>query len=100
MGIAGDGFIILVVANFHRIVAQVITQRVGDLVIQERQQAVTHVDQVNFDPQPTEDGCIFAADHTGTENHQCTRCVAQFEDGVRVVDTRMAEIDVRRAPGG
>ena len=97
--LAFDALVFLVVTNEHIVVLQVIAQGVGDLVVEEAEQLVAVVDQVHQHAETTEDGGVFAADHPGTIYDQPARGMGQRQDGVAVVDARMAEVHVHRAIG-
>src|SRR3546814_17243266 len=49
--------------------------------------------------QAAEDRGVFATDHPGAVNNQLTRGMAQAQDGVAIVDTRVVEIDIGRTIG-
>ncbi|MNC13758.1 hypothetical protein D3C75_615120 [compost metagenome] len=94
-----DALVLLVVTDQHVVVAQVIAQRIGNLVIQEAEQLVAVVDQVDQHAQATEDRRIFTTDDPGSVDDHSPRGVAEVEDGVAVVDPRMAEVDIGRTVG-
>jgi len=89
--------VLFVVAHGDVVVAEVVAQRLRDLGIEEAQQLLAVIHQLNQHPQTTEDRRVFAADHACPVNNQLTRGVAQTEDGVAIVDTRVSEIDISRA---
>src|SRR5690606_1692078 len=92
-----DLLVLFVVADQRHVVAQVIAQRVGNLVIQETQQPITVVNQVDLDSQSTEDRRILATDHPGAIDDQRARRVVELENGIAVIDARMVEVDIRGA---
>ncbi len=81
-----------------------VTQRLGNFRVEETQQLIAVVHQLHQNTQATEDRRVLTADHAGTVDDQFARGVAQAKDGVAIVDTRVMEIDIRRAirarPGG
>ena len=79
------------------VMAQMIGQRIADFVVEEREQPVAGVEQVDLDAEPGEDRGVFATDNPGTEDDQGARRVRQPENGVRAVDARVTEVDIRRA---
>ncbi len=87
---------LFVVADHHPVVPEVVRERIRHLLIEERQQAVAGVDQIHLDVQAAEDRRIFAADHPGAVNDDVARLMAQFENGVAVVDAWVIEIDAGR----
>ena len=91
-----DALVLFVVANRHVVVAQVITQRLGNLVVEEAEQLVTVVDQIDQYPKATENRRVLTTDHAGAVDDQTTRGVAKAEDGVAVVNPRMVEVDIQR----
>ncbi len=94
---AFDPLVFLVVANHHVVVAEVIAQCLGDFRIEEAQQLITVVHQFDQNTQAAEDRGVFTADHASTVDDQFAWGVAEAEDGVAVVDTLVAEIDISRA---
>ena len=76
------GFILLIVANQYTVVTQVVTQGIGNFIIQERQQATARVDQVYLHTQSSKDGGVFRTNDTGTVDNQGTRGVGQIQNGV------------------
>src|SRR5690606_17725846 len=94
-----DLLVLLVVTNQRHVGAQMVTEGIGDLVIEEAQQPVAVVDEVDLHPQTTEDRGVFATDHPRTVDDQRPRRVIELEDGVAVIDARWVEIDIRRAVG-
>ncbi|MNM94455.1 hypothetical protein D3C81_1068590 [compost metagenome] len=96
---AFDAVVFLVVTDQHVVVAQVIAQRIGNLVVEEAEQLVAGIDQVYQHAEAAEDRRIFAADHPGSVDDQPARSVAEGEDSVAVVDPRVVEVDVRGTIG-
>ncbi|MNF52575.1 hypothetical protein D3C84_339250 [compost metagenome] len=94
-----DALVLLVVTDQHVVVAQVVAEGVGDLVVEEAEQLVAVVDQVNQYAQATEDRGVLGADHPGAVDDDAARRMGQAEDGVAVVDARMVEVDIRRTVG-
>ncbi|MCY1350667.1 hypothetical protein D9M69_369030 [compost metagenome] len=94
-----DALVLLVVTDQHVVVAQVVAEGVGDLVVEEAEQLVAVVDQVHQHTQAAEDRGVLGADHPGTVDDDAARRVGQAEDGVAVVDTRMVKVDIRRTIG-
>src|SRR5690606_30944467 len=94
-----DLLVLLVVTDQRHVGAQMVTERIGDLVIEEAQQPVAVVDEVDLHPQTTEDGGVFTTDHSRTVDDQRPRRVIELENGVAVVDARVIEIDIRRPVG-
>ena len=76
-----------------------IRERIADLIVQERQQAIPVVDQVYLHAKPREDRSVLTTDNARAENYQRTRRVGQAQDGIGAVDTRMAEVDICWAIG-
>ena len=73
--VALDAIVFLVVTHQHAVVAQVVGQRVGNLVIQEGQQTITRIDQVDLDAKAGEDRGVLGADDTGAVDDQRARRV-------------------------
>ncbi|MCY1346150.1 hypothetical protein D9M69_322290 [compost metagenome] len=94
-----DALVLLVVTDQHVVVAQVIAQGVGNLVVEEAEQLVAVVDQIHQHAQAAEDGGVFGPDHTGSVDDDPARRVGQTEDGVTVVDARVVEVDISRTVG-
>ena len=96
MVITIDRFILFVMSNQHTVIAQVITQGVRNLVIQEREQASSGVDQVHFHTQTGENRGVFGTNHARAINDQGAGRVGQIQNGIRVVDTVVTEVHIRR----
>ena len=60
-----DPVVLLVVADDHPLLAEVISERIDDLVVQEREQLVSRVDEIRLDAEVAEDRRVLAADDAG-----------------------------------
>src|SRR5436190_19817337 len=87
------------VPDQHAPFAQMIGQRIGDLVIEKLQQLIPRVDQVDFDPQVAKYRGVLATDHAGAVNRNRLRSERQIEDRLAVENARMTEVDVGRSIG-
>src|SRR5690606_33024988 len=93
---AFDPLVLFVVTNDHVVGAQVVTQRIGDFIVEEVEQLVAVVDQVDQYAQAAEDRGVLGANHPSAVDDDATRRVGQAEDGVAVVDAWVVEVDIRR----
>src|SRR5690606_28022721 len=91
--------VLLVVTDPRHAGPQMVTERIGALVIGEAQQPVAAVDEVDLHAQTTEDGGVFPTDRSRAVDDQRPRRVIELENGVAVIDPRVVEIDIRRAVG-
>jgi hypothetical protein len=87
------------VPNQDPLLAQVVAEGVGDLVVQAGEQAIARVDQVRLHAQAAEDGGVLAADNAGRADGDGARGVGEPEDGIAVQDARMREIEIGRMIG-
>ena len=86
--------VIFVVADHHALVAQVVAQGVGDLIIKERQQLGAAVDQIHLAAHVAEDTGVFAADHPGAANGDRTGRRGHAENGVAIENAGVVKINV------
>ena len=87
------------VPNVYPVLAEVITDRVDNFVVEIREQLAAAVDEVDFDLQPAKDRCVFATDHPRAVNGDVARRFFEIEDGIAVADARMGKIDIGRVIG-
>ena len=92
-------FVFLVVADHHALIAQVVAERVGDLVVEEGQQLRARVHQVHLAAHVAEDAGVLAADHPRAVDENGTGRGGHAEEGIAVEDARVVEIDVARPKG-
>lgn len=76
-----------------------VRERLGDLVVEEGQQAVLGVDQRDLGAEVDEDRRVLAADHAGTVDRDRERVVRIAEDAVAVANARVREVQLRRTVG-
>jgi hypothetical protein len=87
------------VADDDALFAQVVAERVGDLVVEEGQQPVAGVHQVHLDVQVAHDGGVLAADDAGAVDGHAARRVLEPQHRVAVEHARVREVHVRRMVG-
>ncbi|EAU65622.1 hypothetical protein STIAU_6500 [Stigmatella aurantiaca DW4/3-1] len=90
---------LLLVADEHALFAQVVGERIGDLIVQEGQEPVARVDQIHLHPEHAEHGRVLAADDARPIDEHRHRRLVHREDGVRVEDARVGEVQLRWAVG-
>ncbi len=90
---------LLIVANDAALLAQAIRQRLGDLIVEERQQPVVRVDQRHLDAEVHEDGGVLAADDAGAVDRDRERMLVVMQDRVAVADALVGEVDLGRMVG-
>lgn len=86
-----EGF---VVADANAGIAHVIGEGIADFVIEKFKHAGAGVDEIEFDVEVSEHGCIFAADDAGTINRHGFGCFRKVQNGVAVEDTGVAEVNI------
>ncbi len=84
----------LVVPNHHALVAQVVAEGIGDLVVEEGQQPVAGVDQIDLHIEIGEDRRILAADHPGAVDGDPPGRLVHLQHPVAVDDVRITKVDV------
>ena len=76
-----------------------ISEGVHDLVVQEREQLASRVDEVRLDPEVAEDRRVLAADDAGAVDGDGVGHEAELQDRVAVENARVGEVNVRRVVG-
>jgi hypothetical protein len=98
--VALDRGVGLAVADEGALIAEVIGEGVGDLVVEEGEEAVALVDEVELAAEAAEDRGVLAADDAGAVDGDGARGVIEGEDGVRVEDPRVRRNRRRRGGRG
>ena len=84
---------LLAEAEGHADVAQVVLQRLGDLVVAEVEQAVALLDHGHLGAERREHGRVLDADHAAADDDERARQVRQLQDAVGVEHRRVVELD-------
>ena len=74
-------------------------ENLRDLLVEERHQAVTTIDQVHLDPERGEGAGIFAANDAAADDDELLRHRLELEDLVGIVDAVVVERELRRPEG-